>query len=251
MISLVYDGTFQGFLTAVYEVYALKINDARIWRSELYTPQLFGNEIQVETNDEKYQRVLKRLQNILGKDGVNALWKVTLSELPEYEIVLLGVIRHVLNTQQNVLTDYAHPQVLAMSQILKMIGRERHRMTAFVRFELATDGVYHATIEPDFDVIPLIAHHFKNRYADQQWLIFDVRRGYGIYYDLKRVLPVEPVTDTSTKPVISIEWSEEEQQYQELWKQYFKSTTIVSRKNTKLHLQHVPKRYWKYLTEKR
>ncbi|RZJ49641.1 MAG: DUF4130 domain-containing protein, partial [Chryseobacterium sp.] len=25
---------------------------------------------------------------------------------------------------------------------------------------------------------------------------------------------------------------------------------IVERKNLKLHVQHVPKRYWKYLTEK-
>ena len=33
-------------------------------------------------------------------------------------------------------------------------------------------------------------------------------------------------------------------------KNYFKSTNIVARKNTKLHTQHVPKRYWKYLTEK-
>ena len=32
--------------------------------------------------------------------------------------------------------------------------------------------------------------------------------------------------------------------------EYFKSTNIKSRKNMKLHLQHVPKRYWKYLTEK-
>ena len=43
---------------------------------------------------------------------------------------------------------------------------------------------------------------------------------------------------------------EKEELYQHLWQQYFKSVNIVARKNTKLHIQHMPKRYWKYLTEK-
>ena len=41
-----------------------------------------------------------------------------------------------------------------------------------------------------------------------------------------------------------------ETDYQELWKAYFKSVDIPERRNLKLHLQHVPKRYWKYLVEK-
>lgn len=38
--------------------------------------------------------------------------------------------------------------------------------------------------------------------------------------------------------------------YQTLWKDYFKHVNIIERKNTKLHVQHVTKRYWKHLTEK-
>ena len=35
-----------------------------------------------------------------------------------------------------------------------------------------------------------------------------------------------------------------------MWKDYFDSTNIKERKNMKLHIRHVPKRYWKYLSEK-
>ena len=52
------------------------------------------------------------------------------------------------------------------------------------------------------------------------------------------------LTDTS------ITLDAQEALYDQLWKDYFKSTNIVERRNIKLHLQHVPKRYWKYLTEK-
>lgn len=41
-----------------------------------------------------------------------------------------------------------------------------------------------------------------------------------------------------------------EKDYQELWKTYFKAVDIPERRNMKLHVQHVPKRYWKYLIEK-
>jgi len=44
---------------------------------------------------------------------------------------------------------------------------------------------------------------------------------------------------------------ENEPDYQVLWKSYFDNVNIPERRNMKLHLQHIPKRYWKYLSEKR
>ena len=44
-----------------------------------------------------------------------------------------------------------------------------------------------AIVQPDFNVLPLIEKHFRERYADQRWLIYDVRRKYGLYYDLQTV----------------------------------------------------------------
>ncbi len=52
-------------------------------------------------------------------------------------------------------------------------------------FELLQDEMYFAKIEPDFNVLPLIQKHFKDRYADQKWMIFDLKRNFGIIYDLK------------------------------------------------------------------
>jgi probable DNA metabolism protein len=135
-----------------------------------------------------------------------------------------------------------------MDDVVKMVNRERHRMKAFVRFELLKDGIYYASIEPDFNVLPLIKDHFKNRYADQKWIIYDVKRNYGLYYDLKVVEQMS--LDISPKATSENIFQEEEVLYQELWKGYFKHTNIESRKNTALHIRHVPKRYWSRLTEK-
>jgi probable DNA metabolism protein len=112
--------------------------------------------------------------------------------------------------------------------------------------------LYYAICQPDFNVLPLIKTHFKERYADQCWLIYDNRRKYGLYYNLKEVETVQLSFSegSNSGKNIGLVLDEKEELYQQLWQQYFQSVNIVARKNLKLHIQHMPKRYWKFLPEK-
>ena len=131
------------------------------------------------------------------------------------------------------------------------VRRERHRMEAFIRFQKLKDETFYATIEPDFNVLPLLIKHFRNRYADQKWIIYDIKRNYGVYYNLHDTQYIELDFSTVSKPgEVAAAFTEDEAIYQSLWKNYFNSVNIPSRKNTKLHLRHIPKRYWRHLTEK-
>ena len=148
--------------------------------------------------------------------------------------------------------NYGNPHVLAVAQTAKKVEREKHRMEAFIRFQLSADGIFYCGVDPDFNVLPLILNHFKNRYADQQWIIYDLKRHYGLYYNLEQVeeVSLNPEEEKNlNRPTAALQ-DGKENLYATLWKDYFKSTNIAARKNTKLHVQHVPKRYWKYLTEK-
>jgi len=126
-------------------------------------------------------------------------------------------------------------------------------MKAFIRFVKSDDGLYTAVVEPDFNVLPLIVEFFKNRYADQDWLIYDLRRNYGFHYSANEIHEVSGnINDTIPNPYgLELNIDPKELEYQHLWSTYFKSTNIEARKNLKLHLRHVPKRYWKYLVEKK
>jgi probable DNA metabolism protein len=138
-----------------------------------------------------------------------------------------------------------------MNQTAKKVDREKHRMKAFIRFQKTKDELYYAIVQPDFNVLPLIAAHFKERYADQYWLIYDVRRKYGLYYDRHIVEEVKiDFTENISDAALKSMYDEQEDLYQSLWQTYFKNVNIAARKNMKLHIQHMPKRYWKYLTEK-
>lgn len=264
MQTLFYDHSFEGFLTTVFTVYDQKLTEVNILPEGKGQASLFGESQIIITEEEKADRVWKRLKDICGSGECRKLFKAFLSEQEGVENLLLFYIRRALFHGCSPSGDYGDDQILKIAQLAKMVGREKHRMEAFIRFHLIDEDLYYANCEPDFNVLPLIAPHFKSRYADQKWVIYDLKRGYGLAYDLQNVQEIKIDFDGSAfaKPSC-MPWAgraitnssqillpKEEDAYRDMWNRYFKSTNIESRKNMKLHIQHVPKRYWKYLSEK-
>lgn len=253
MITLIYDGSWNGLLTAVFEIYERKLNDVLLETKEHHQPSMFSTTLTVYTDETKALRVWNGLKKYLSADTAMQVYAAFLSEIPDIGQSLCRYFQLTFQRYASPAGDYANPDVLRVTQVSRMVHREKHRMEAFIRFQLTQDGLFYAGIEPDFNVIPLLLRHFKNRYADQRWLIYDIKRQYGIYYDLNTVEEIEINLSQHMKSngkIDSILFHEGEELYQTLWKDYFKHVNITERKNTKLHLQHVPKRYWKHLTEK-
>ncbi len=246
---LIYDGTFQGLLTCIFQIYEEKLSDYSIHPEGYNQNDFFANKELVITDLEKSGRVLKRFKEYTSKKAVHRIYRAFLSEIPGVEIQIVEFFRHIFRHKTDLSDDFSYPPILKIAQIDRKVGREKHRMEAFIRFELLKDDIFFTKIAPDFNVLPLILKHFKNRYADQKWIIYDEKRQFGLFYDLKKVVPISLNFENNSKKDPNI-LHEDEINFQKLWKSYFDSSNIKSRKNTKLHLQHVPKRYWKYLTEK-
>ncbi len=250
---LVYDGSFNGFLTAVFTAYEQKLEIADIVRTSRNQEALFAESEIIFTNVDKAKRTWKGIEQ-RNPNAIKTIYFAFLSEAEGVEKYLYKFIQTLVsNKGVNSFVDYSDPIVMKIAQLAKSVGREKHRMEAFVRFHLTKDGLYFANIEPDFDVLPLISKHFRLRYADQEWLIYDLKRRYGLYYDLKTVSLISLDLDDAIVNATSknSKLNEGDHEYQDLWAEYFRSTNIKSRVNQKLHLRHVPRRYWKYLSEKR
>ena len=253
MIPLVYDGSFEGLLTAIFEVYEYKLADPVITTAERLNNSLFGTTHITHADHAKAERVLKKLKEKLSRGALAQIYHAHLSEIDGIENYILRYIQYALSTNTAIENNFAHPDVLMLRQTSQKVRREKHRMEAFVRFQLTKDGLYYALIQPDFNVLPLISKHFKDRYADQRWLIYDTHRKYGLFYDLEQVTEVKMEFDLDTQnnnQLFTIH-DEKEDLYQTLWHQYFSSVNIAARRNMKLHIKHMPKRYWKNLVEKK
>ncbi len=253
MITYVFDGSYLGYLTCVFEAFDRKDKEVEIVSEKLFQEKMFSDFLRVSTEKEKASRVQKGLEKQLGREKSNDFYKNFLSEDPKSLQCGFQIIKQVFTSGPEVLQNYGDMDVLYFAQTLRKVSRERHRMTAFVRFSKAADGLFFAIVEPDFNVLPLIIPFFKNRYADQRWLIYDEKRQYGLLYDLVQVNEVYLSTEEKsdlTERSLAIALDERDELFQQLWKSYFKSTNIEARRNMKLHIQQVPKRYWKYLVEK-
>ncbi len=254
MSLCLYDGSFDGLLTAIFDCFADRVVPVDIVNQAAYQASLLDDIHPVQTDIAKAERVIKGLDARSDGKAGKLVYHLYLSELPGMEMHIFRLAQLLVRQNNpNVLDNFANPDVLHSAQVNKMIGREVHRMHAFVRFQKAANGIYYAAISPDFNVIPLIGDHFCRRYADQPWVIFDTTRDYGLYYDLQDMTFVDAFSPILSDAMDSIQSSVDgmEDGYQQLWKQYFQSVNIKERHKIKLHLRHVPKRYWKYLTEKK
>tara|TARA_B100001057_G_scaffold466649_1_gene523990 strand:- start:61 stop:828 length:768 start_codon:yes stop_codon:yes gene_type:complete len=248
-----YDHSFEGFLTVLFEVFEYRWNYCEIQKQAESHQNLFDEHKTIITQPEKSQRVWKGLEKVGSKKAQRLTYRVFLSELKGVENLLLQFVQKLFETQGEVVQNPADVTFREILKIDKMIGREKHRMDAFIRFRETKDHIYFATISPDFNVLPLNIPHFRKRYADQKWMIYDVKRNYGFFYNLYTVEEVvlETISEMNVNTSFDcLYFSEEEKWFQELWKTYFQHTNISERKNSQLHIKHVPKRYWKYLIEK-
>ncbi|WP_317126560.1 TIGR03915 family putative DNA repair protein [Chryseobacterium nematophagum] len=227
MNTLLYDGSFDGLLTAIFEVFEYRFKDVEIVsRERFHQENIFAEIHEIITQNNKAERVLATLEQNIGKSGIHQLLKVFLSENLQMENLILSAVKQSIQyPKDNILQNFADNDILKISKICKSVDRERHRMTAFVRFEKMQDGAFFAKIEPDFNVIPLIRKHFKDRYQDQKWMIYDLRRNYGVLYDLKtcEFFYPEEKLDLNT---YQQQFHDEEKRYQKLWQRYFTYTNI-------------------------
>ncbi|WP_447640997.1 MULTISPECIES: TIGR03915 family putative DNA repair protein [Chitinophagaceae] len=249
----IYDGSFSGFLNSVFSSFERKEFPVQVVTQMQYAISFFEETRVIESDSEKTKRVFQGLEKRIGKTTAHSFFQAFLSEDPLAIQYAFNLIHSIFKGSYNILENYGDEQVLYFSQTLKKVSRERHRMKAFIRFQKSSDGLFFAIIAPDFNVLPLVTTFFQKRYADQAWLIYDEKRNYGMMYNkisIEEVQLAEMDENTLVHGSQNIQLDATEEKFQQLWKSYFKSTNIVARKNLKLHLRHVPKRYWRYLTEK-
>lgn len=253
MNIFIYDKTLEGLLTSVFDAYARKTFPDRLLEEGEPLPLFYDEVYTVTTDEEKANRVWRALEKKLSKVALSMITVSWLSELPEIDSLLFRYIRKNIDAPRAIEMNFGDPDVLELSKIWKKVGREKERMGQFLRFQKAADGTFFAAMEPLYNVLPLNIPFLQDRFADQKWLVYDLKREYGYYYDLQEVIEVrfeEKEQHLLTGLLNEELMDKDEKLFQQLWKQYFKSIAIKERTNPKLQRQHMPVRFWKYLTEK-
>lgn len=259
MLIYTFDTSPDGLLSAIFDAFSRHERPDTLIGTGEQLPLFADNLHHVATAEDKAQRVWSGLERRLSP---KALKIITLAYLSEDQ----SISQHLFNyfykafsqpeTATSIEQNYADPDVLAVTNIAQRVLHERLRMMQFLRFQKAADGTYLGVISPDHNVLPLITDHFRDRFGDQPWLIYDARRHYGYYYDRQQLTHVTFADgqtlpfDLATGKLNDDTLSADDKLFQELWRTYFKAICIRERINPKKQLCDMPRRYWRYMTEK-
>ncbi len=253
MTIFLYDRTFVGFLSVVFFAYKSKIFPERIMGSDALQEELFAQKYTISRDVAGARRVWNGIRKRTSRLVCQKVYRTFLSEVAGVEMLLFRYLRLVFSHEENVDGNYSDDTVLEFNELYLKVCKEAHRATMFMRFQKTADGIYYGPFDPEYNILPLTLSHFKDRFADQRWIIYDTRRNYGYYYDLETVSGIT-LSDSRTSKLSGKVQREvldgSEMDFQEMWNDYYESTTIRERKNLKVHKQFLPVRYWKYLPEK-
>lgn len=235
-----YDGTFQGFLTCVFESYAHH-EPPMAFRLFDDDPTLF-DEREVTMDAAHAQRVYRVLGGRVSPAFQDLIERAFLTCLPQKEMDLYELIRRGLSEGDRVRRDLSDPVMARVTLALTKMGTEWDHLKGFVRFS-ELDGVLAGEIEPKNRVLPLLGPHFAGRFSGEQLALYDRTHKELLLCAGGRW------TITAAKDFSLGRAGEEELSYRSLWRKYFSAVAIEGRTNPKCQSTHLPKRYRHVMTE--
>ena len=176
---IIYDGTFNGFLTLVYVVFENKWTVIDIKKQGAQqTTELFANITHVKTKTHLAQKVWNGI-NQKNHTAVKRIYYAFLSEQTQIEMLLYQYILYIMGTSS--LEMDINTAIEALNIQSNKVAKEKSRMEAFVQFQLSQKtGAAH--IKPKYNVLPLLSKHLRQAYKGKDWQVFDDKRKYGVSY---------------------------------------------------------------------
>jgi probable DNA metabolism protein len=147
-----------------------------------------------------------------------------------------------LRRMPHLLSIASDRDVVRVRDLAKAVRRDKHKMTAFVRFRetRGEDGqrVYVSWFEPEHHIVAATAPFFVRRFANMRWSILTPRR--SAHWDGERL--TIGIGAQSTQAA-------REDPLEDVWRTYYAHIFNPSRLMVDAMRAHMPKKYWHNLPE--
>ena len=249
MIVYLCEDSLEGVFTAIYRAYEEKRDPADTVLSLTEEPLLFAEYVKVEPDLERTRKVMNTLGRRFGEDDYLALCQALASEDPDkaqavYRTVGDGLRRNI--RPGHLLDNLADDHVHKAFSLSRGAGREISHLQGFVRFQELENKVLYSAIGPRNNVLTFLMPHFADRLPLENFVIFDDRRNlFGIHPSGRQWYLLRG--EEAVSPVLKL--SEEERQYQELFRHFCRTIAIRERRNLELQKSMLPLRFREYMME--
>lgn len=139
--------------------------------------------------------------------------------------------------------DTLDPDRVYLENLARVVRRDKHKMTAFVRFRTVHDDIsdqplHVAWFEPDHHIVEATAPFFQRRFAQMRWAIMTPER--SVQWDGKAL---------SFGPGMRRDQAPPADAGEALWLTYYENIFNPSRLKVQAMKNEMPRRYWHNLPE--
>lgn len=244
MIKLILkEDTFENFLTAIYFAFYSKKEVVYIGIEDFIPLDMLTEKLIVETDLSKFSKVEEAIVTKIDPIALSKIYALYLSNYDNKGLLCFNYLKKAFKLGSDIHKHLYLKEVKDLNLIERKVKLESHRFTGFLRFSLIQNQFLYSVIEPDNNILELISPHFERRFKNEYWIIHDTKRNLASIYN-KISWEIYTVDSNTFKNLESYN-----DEFEDLWVNYFKSTTIDERKNLKLQRNKMPKRYWKNILE--
>ena len=238
-IYYIYDGSFDGLLTVVYQAVYSRITPCGIGTEKNLQLSFDTRYVEVITNKNYARRVYNALYKKIGSFGLRRIYCVFLSNDSQKDLIIYKYMMLGFKNGQKTNSALSDDTVSAAFQIAQNVSRETEKYRQFTRFCVMDWGVQYAKITPENNLLPLLTPFFVRRLKVIPFVLHDATHNLCAVYDTKdwHISSSEGLSPPSK--------STREEDVEKLWKTFFDAIAIKERHNTKLQKQNMPSVYFK------
>lgn len=257
-IIYVCEDSLTGIFSGIYEVWKRKMTaeEAGLEVGDSFERRLFCEYIFCKAEERKALAVIRMIQKNLGADVYEKISYALLSaDRRKADMVFRAMLEaKKLSRKDRLMEHLGNEAVRAVFGMYRQVANEAHHYKGFVRFRELKNKTLFAKIEPKHAVLPCIAEHFADRFPQENWVIYDKTHEVFLihekgkrYYFLQQYMCMKG--DSGSAQNITGGFSEEEMDYEALWKEFVQSISVAERENRALQNQNLPLRFRTNLVE--
>lgn len=260
MVKLVCENNIWGIYTAVYDIWAMKLDreNVTIITDKYYEYDMFSEYIEVESSEIKCNKVMKTIKEKFGSRLLKMLTYAVWADDYEKGDIVYRTIEYALrcfNSRQaagekilKIESDLTKPYIRKLNDLYKKVYFELDHFYGFVRFSELSNGCLFSEIRPKSYLLEGLAEHFSDRLPAENWIIYDVSRECAAIHRRYSAWILANNIHINREDTLE-DISEIESKYRELWKNFFDTIAITEREDKKLQRNNLPIRFREYMTE--
>lgn len=245
------EDSFEGILSCVYDAWASLAENGRdnvaIVCDGNYNMEFFMEYINVDKNQVKALKVAESIRKKISGRVYGDIYRTAVSAADNKADLIFRYLQYGFKMGRKVAECFGIPEVMEVTKISKNVYREYDHLRGFLRFWKIGNSILCAEIEPKNNLLEMLGNHFADRLPGENFIIKDMGRNKTLVHKKNNDFYI------INNMLLSVEGNgiveSDNEYYEELWKVFFNTIAIDSRKNYELQRNNLPLRFRRYMTE--